>query len=1104
MRNIKHLFVSLLLLSCFTCVFAENPKREFRATWFTTVTNIDWPNSGHRITATSGTLREKQIQNQKTSMEYFFNHLKNGNMNAVMFQVRSLCDAMYPSSYEPWSASLTGTRGNDPGYDPLAYAVEQAHARGMELHVWVNPYRYETTADKYGDEDIVRKNMGDYLLTYNTSFKGTILDPGEPEVRAYVVKIIQEIVENYDIDGVIFDDYFYPWGGTTTEDAETVKKYKPANQNTDDWRRENVDKLIKEVYDMIQSKKPWVRLGMGPGGIWSTNSSVASKYGLTIPSINIGGANTYSVLFANTVEWMKQGIVDYVAPQIYWSTTNAKWDFDVLSAWWNSVAKRFSDELPGDKKVHYFSSNDDTNAWGTSKEMGLEVESNRRTDALGGTGAVFYNTRQFVEKKINIDLAENQFADEALPPAMDWKTTTALAAPTNLAIDGTTLTWTHASSPRFTVYAYPKSSATVEKALQKAANLLGVTYTNSFDISAITDVENTTFAVCAYDRYGNEYAPVTLNEGKVNPEENPNKPIEGTVSITKQWTTKEVSTGDNNRSIAYYDGKLYVTYKKEGQFYIHNASTGAKETVVTCSGVTLKNRVNMFNLRQTEDGQMLLGNTNGAAEKLKIHSCTTAGVAKKILEANLAGRSDYFYPYGKWSEEGYLVALSQQGNAVVVPYKNSALSAGVEVVSTELPKGTSAKAVPADDESFYASTSTTLPTKHALYTGLLQESFGAVKPVENTGVSGLAVFTLSGHNYMVTPADAFGAFEVFEITEGLSKATKVITATQPLGNVANGAGTIDFAVNVQGNDAYIYVLAPNNGIAAYKFTFKPSVSNPDFTLGSVKFYFQGGSMAVPADNEALWNAMWKEFKAAYSMINYTASGFVTPSFSYTGSGYKGDGNHDESSIARFLQNCFYTESNTKYTAIKNAAAGRPWDTDGIWEWLGDYFYAISSTYPGGILNFCYDTQCFLQTQAAGSLNYNKIDWTDNGQPSAWKPAYIFGHKPTKAGDTFLGWYDNAAGNGSPLTKLPASGDVYACWKSGISTDVDNIETISAIVLRPTYDGVEISFTGTQPVQIYHVNGMLLQSVVATDSYACTLSKGMYIIRVGNEVRKYIQ
>ncbi len=847
------LFAFLLCVGSILPLSAENPKREFRATWFTTVTNIDWPGSGHRITADDKRQKEKQIQTQKQTMEYFFNHLVNGNMNAVMFQVRSLCDAMYPSSYEPWSASLTGTRGKDPGYDPLAYAVEAAHARGLELHVWVNPYRYETTAGVYGDNDTVRKAMGDYLLTYNNgSFKGTILDPGEPEVRAYVVKIIQELVENYDIDGVIFDDYFYPWGGTTTEDAETVKKYKPAGQNTDDWRRENVDKLIKDVYDMIQSKKPWVRLGMGPGGIWSTNSSVASKYGLQVPKVHVGGANTYSALYANTVEWMKQGIVDYVAPQIYWSTTNTNWDFDVLSAWWNSVAKRFSDELSGEQKVHYFSANDDYDSWATPREMGLEVEANRRTDALGGTGAVFYNTRQFVEKKINTYLAENQFSTEALPPAMDWKATTTLDAPTNLAIEGTTLTWTHPTAPRFTVYAYPKSSATVEKALEQAANLLGVSYTNSFDISTITDVENTTFAVCAYDRYGNEYAPVTLNEGKVNPEDDPNKLMEGTVSIAKLWTSNEVSTGDNNRSIAYHDGKLYVTYKKEGQFYVHNASTGAKETVVTCSGVTLKNRAYMYNLRQTEDGQMLIGNTNGGAVTVRVHACTTEGVAKKLTDANLTGRSDYFYPYGKWAEKGYLVSLSILGNAVVIPYRNGALEDGIEVTSTDLPKGNSAKAIPVDEKHFYASTSATIPTKHALYTGSLVDSFGEEKPVENTGVSGLAVCTLSGHTYMITPADAFGAFEVFEVTEGLSKATKVIEATQPLGNTANGAEAVDFAVHIQGNDAYIYVLAPNNGIAAYKLTFTPAnnaleqVSMPD---SGVRKVMENGQVYILRNGE---------------------------------------------------------------------------------------------------------------------------------------------------------------------------------------------------------------------------------------------------------------
>ncbi len=814
----KTILLTALLAVCSIVSFADSPKREFRATWFTTVTNIDWPGSAHRITTDNERQREQQIKAQKTSLEYYFNNLKKANMNAVMFQVRGLCDAMYPSSYEPWSPSLTGTRGKDPGYDPLAYAVEQAHARGLELHVWVNPFRYETKAGIYGEEDIVRKNMGDYLLTYdNGSFSGTILDPGEPEVRAYVVKIIQEVVEKYDIDGVIFDDYFYPWGGTTDEDAASQAKYKPASQNAGDWRRENIDKTVKAVYDMIQSKKPWVRLGMGPGGIWSTNSSVASKYGLTVPKVNAGGANTYSVLFCNTVEWMKQGYVDYVAPQIYWSTTDTRWDFDILSAWWNNVAKQFSDKLPNNQKVNYFSSNDDYDSWATAAEMGLEVESNRRTDALGGTGAVFYNTKQFVEKKINTYLAENQFCNEALPPAMDWKATTALAAPTKLAIEGTTLTWTHASAPRFTVYAYPKGSATLEDALLQAEHLLGVTYTNSFDISAIEDVENTTFAVCAYDRYGNEYAPVCLNEGEVNPD-NEDKPVSGTVAMEKQWTTNEVATGDNNRSMAYYDGKLYVSYKKEGQFHVYNAATGAKETEVT----TGEKKYWMHNLRITDDGQMLVGNTNGAAATMRIHACLLEdGTMKKLLDVDLDGRSDFFYPYGKWSEEGYVVALSAKGNAMVASYRNGSLRSGVEVVNEALPTGNGAKAIPADDKHFYASTATALPTKHALYTGVLVDAFGDVKPASNTGVSGLGVFSLGGHTYMITPADAFGAFEVFEVTEGLSKATKVMEATEPLGSVANGAETVDFAIRIVNNDAYIYVLAPNNGMAAYKFTFTP-------------------------------------------------------------------------------------------------------------------------------------------------------------------------------------------------------------------------------------------------------------------------------------------
>ena len=307
MRN-HFLLVLAFFVSC--NVLAQSPKYEFRAAWLATVQNIDWPNIKHTAAE------------QQQALTAIFDKYAAGNMHACCLQVRSLSDAMYNSSYEPWSESLTGTRGKNPGYDPLAFAIQEAHKRGLELHIWVNPFRV-TSSGSISTSDKVYKNAGQWIIKYdNGSFKGQIIDPGYPGARAYVLKVLMEIINNYDVDGIIMDDYFYPYGGTTTEDAASKALHKPnnvvdVNQNgktDDDWRRTNVDQAIKMIYDSIQAVKPWVRFGMGPFGIWSTQKKAAQAYGLTLP-LGISGLDDYDVQACNTVEWVKGGFVDYIAPQ---------------------------------------------------------------------------------------------------------------------------------------------------------------------------------------------------------------------------------------------------------------------------------------------------------------------------------------------------------------------------------------------------------------------------------------------------------------------------------------------------------------------------------------------------------------------------------------------------------------------------------------------------------------------------------------------------------------------------------------------------------------------------------------------------------------------
>ncbi len=999
------LWCTIFSFTCISSLSAESPKREFRATWLATVWAIDWPKSTN-------------VTTQKSELTTILDNLVAANMNAVCFQVRGLGDVMYQSDLEPWNKVLTGTRGKDPGYDPLAFAIEEAHKRGLELHAWINPFRYESTSGSHGTSDPVRKNHPDWLITYNNgSFSGTLFDPGLPEVRDYVVKVVKEVVDNYDIDGVIFDDYFYPYGGTTTEDAASKAAYKPSNMTDTEWRCDNIDKTMKGVYDMIAaSKRPWVRFGISPFGTWTTQSSVASKYGISLPA-GITSMDAYEELACNTISWMQGGYVDYISPQLYWPTTSSGQSYITLSKWWSDMAKHFSDLLPGNQKVHFFSSQSPSSNTSNS-EQGKEIDYNRQYDQLGAPGSIYYNTSAFVSTGLHTYLPANKYTQEALPPAMDWKMPNALSAPTNVTLSGSTLSWSHSSADRFTVYAYTKGSDNAT-AIASSSNLVRVVYGKSLDVSSVSGYANKTFAVCAYDRYGNEHAagyynlnitePIltanptsfTLN-GKVNQtapyvdikiealnltstisvnsvtkyvtvakqsdwnnltggtiratlstdevmsgsdyyiavasgdtkitipfsatvvepvptitastssislsgmQNSAFKPYKdvtvtasdltadiavsvpdlvtyttltgwnartggtlrltlnnsktvgnhtgtvtitsgtvtrtitinatitegpqaGTVAITALWNKSSANgtfpsymgTDNNNRSIAYYAGKLYIPVYSAGNFHIVDAATG---NLSSTKSLGVSATYHAFNLCITDDGQLLSGNS-ALSNNITVAAVDKAngGCVEQTSSSNI-GRSDYFDVYGNWNESGYIISYGNAGTAAYIPFKQGTLQTSSAKTLTIGGSGTSSKAIAYDETSFYAQTHTTIPQRYAISTGEVLETFGDDAPISGLSASGMAVFTVANHIYMITPASSTGAFDIFEITEGLGKATRVIEATASLGSTLNNAVTVDFATHVDGNDAYIYVIAPNNGVAAYKFTFTPEAA----------------------------------------------------------------------------------------------------------------------------------------------------------------------------------------------------------------------------------------------------------------------------------------
>lgn len=310
-----------------------NSDPEFRSAWVSSIWNLDFKQTNGSASAF------------KTEYTRVLNSFDSMNMNAVTFQVRPASDAFYPSSLgNPWSKYLTGSQGKAPesGFDPLEYMVTETHKKGMEYHAWFNPYRVTESAASgktkaqmlatLSADSFARKNP-DLVMVYDNRL---YLNPGEPKVQQHVVDTVMEVVKNYDVDGVNFDDYFYPYPSgfkTSGIDKATYEKYKGDFKSIDDWRRNNVDTLIETLHNEIKKVKPNVKLGMSPFGVWRSKSKdpLGSNTGATLMS--------YDDIFADTRKWVKEGWLDYITPQIYWSINHDKAPFKALVDWWADVVK---------------------------------------------------------------------------------------------------------------------------------------------------------------------------------------------------------------------------------------------------------------------------------------------------------------------------------------------------------------------------------------------------------------------------------------------------------------------------------------------------------------------------------------------------------------------------------------------------------------------------------------------------------------------------------------------------------------------------------------------------------------------------------------------
>ena len=372
--------------------------RELRAVWVATVGNIDWPSSNRLSSAV-----------QKAELVAIMDRAAALKLNTVILQVRASCDAIYPSSIEPWSEYLTGTMGQAPRpvYDPLAFAIEQAHKRGLELHAWFNPFRARQAAAKSPiSPNHISRTHPELVRRYGSMLW---LDPGEPAAQDYSLRVVMDVLRRYDIDGVHFDDYFYPYkeqdaSGKEMDFPDTAswQRFGRAGQlSRDDWRRENVNAFIRRVYDSIKATKPWVKFGISPFGIWRPGSPA-----------QIQGYDAYAKLYADSRLWLSKGWLDYFAPQLYWGMDQSAQSLPVLLKWWagqNSKGRVLAPGIDSTKVGRQWS----------SSEIIRQIKATR--GAPGVSGHVHWSMKALMHNgQFTSELESQLYNRPALTPPCAW------------------------------------------------------------------------------------------------------------------------------------------------------------------------------------------------------------------------------------------------------------------------------------------------------------------------------------------------------------------------------------------------------------------------------------------------------------------------------------------------------------------------------------------------------------------------------------------------------------------------------------------------------------------------------------------------------------
>jgi len=508
-------------------LFADNPpKREFRAAWVATAYRLDFPRSNWSTSSMQAEIR--------TALDA----LQAAQFNAVVFQVRPGCDAFYNSAYEPWSHELTGTSGAAPSpyFDPLQMWIEEAHKRNMELHAWFNPYRISTSSNLDAlDNSHVYHQHPEWLLTVGSMAgaeqedptsdpmsgfrdlrESIILDPGKAVVREYVMNVFLDVVNNYDVDGVHMDDYFYPYGGMSGEDSPTFAAEPRGFTDISNWRRDNVNLLVEAIYDSIQVVKPWVKSGVSPFGIWKNG----------VPA-GIVGTSSYYELYCDPVAWLEEGTVDYLTPQLYWAHGGGQ-DYGILMPWWAATVSSNNRHLYVGHAPYRMT---DYHDW-PATELPRQVRLNRTTE--GCQGSVYFRLKNGVinnPKGFLDSLTTDLYRYPAIAPAMAWKDSIPPNPPTNVSLEPNSgspmLTWMPPEAAAdgdgaHRIMIYQGDSSPVETS--NPANILDIISGDSSHYE-IESTDEYSYAISALDRLNNESIPIQISPSSIENSFEPDRPM---------------------------------------------------------------------------------------------------------------------------------------------------------------------------------------------------------------------------------------------------------------------------------------------------------------------------------------------------------------------------------------------------------------------------------------------------------------------------------------------------------------------------------------------------------------------------------------------------